>query len=548
MKRYISICVTLLLAGQLGWAQQPEGGEEDLPGQNITVVSEIKPILADARKIGLNPELPAVNDQPIKVEYDVPTRMLKVPYVAPEVRPLATRPDKVEQLKNVYAKVGFGNYLTPYLDLYVNSGRSSKYDNRDNETNLAARVNYISSNGPLPDQQFSDLRTKLMGDFFINNFALHAFGGYDRHAIRFYGYNPEVDTLISAQDNGQTYNFMYGGLRFNNTEKTYYDLDYDGTFRVNYLTDRLNQNEINPVADFMIGKRYDDNLAKVRLGIDHTTFTSDTSRQNLTIISARPSYRVQNDNWFADLGVNVGADEDGFYVFPDVLFERELVDELVVFHAGFTGEVLKNNYRTLSDRNPFLNQNPLLRNSRELQVKAGVRGAPIRGGSYNAQVSYSNVNFLPLFVTDSVAVNRFNTVYDTSTNILNLHFEVGYSFGEKVRVLAAIDFFSYDLKNNAQAWHLPTIKSSLLLRYQITDKLQAEADIFLFNRMFALSPEGIENQLPGVADINLGASYQVNESFHVFLDVNNIAAANYQRYYNFPSLGLNAIGGIKMIF
>lgn len=545
--RFNMVTLLCLLMASAAWAQVEEE-DKGLPGQNITVVSEIKPILADAEKVPLVPSLPPIEPTSEEITYTIPTRMLKVPYEAPEVRPLATRADELPPLKNTYIKAGFGNYLTPYLDVYVNSGRGSLYNNRDNESNLGARIHYMSSNGPLPDQQFSRFKAGVLGDFFINNFALHTFGGYERDAIRFYGYDPETDTLIANQDNSQVYNFIYGGLRINNTEETYYDLTYDGKLQVNYLTDKLGQREINPFLDFTLGKQLDENHMKARLLVDHTTFSADTLKVHRTIVSLRPSYRLQKEGWFADLGLNVGADEKGFYLFPDVHFERELVGKWVVFHAAVTGEVQKNNYKTLSDRNPFLHDTPRLRNSRSLQVKAGIRGAPVRGGSYNIHVSYSNVNMLPLFLIDSVATNRFNTVYDSSTNILNFHIETGYTFGEKLRLLGAVDVFSYDLKNQLEAWHLPTIKSSIMARYQINDKIMVGGDIFIFNKMKAINTEGTVVQLPGVVDINLNATYRVNESFHVFLDVNNIAAANYLRYYQYPTLGLNAIGGLKMIF
>ncbi len=540
----------LLLCGLVSWSAAAQTEEGDLPGQNITVVSEIKPILAEARKQDFQPQLPEpeVSNEPIT--YDIPTRSLQIPFVSPDVRPLAMKPEEVEALGNVYAKVGFGNYSTPYLDLYVNSGRDKKYDNRDNLTNLGARVHYLSSQGALPDQQFSDLATKLFGQFYLGQqVRLDAFAGYNRNAVRFYGYDPVLDTLLAQADNQQNFNNFFGGVRFGNSDNTYFDIDYDGGFRIDYLTDRLGQTEINPLFDARMQKTFEnDNALGANVAIDHTTYNPDTVNINRTIISLRPYFRLQKGSWLAHLGINVGANERGFYVFPDVQFERELIGKAIVFQADFSGRVVTNNYRSLSQENPFLAQGIEINNSNEWGVRVGLRGSPTTGLSYAVQLATTNIRYLPLFTTDPAAINRFQVVYDSNATVFNFHAEAGYSFGERLRLLASMDLFNYDLSNVADAWHLPTIRSGIGLQVNASDRFSAQAQIFLLNGMPVLNRMQVIETLPGVADINLGASYRINESFYVFADINNIAAARYQRYYQYPSLGLNAIGGIKMIF
>jgi hypothetical protein len=541
-KQYLTI-LPLLFGASVILAQ---GGDDPLPGQTITVISEAKPILADADKVKLNPELPAIEATTPDLTYDVPDRKLALPFTPPDVKPLAMRADELPPLNNVYAKVGFGNYTTPYLDLFVNSGRGS---GRDNNMNLAAQAHWLSSNGPLPDQRFSDLRTKLLGSFFTEQTVFHALGGFDRTGRRFYGYDAEVDTLIAAMDNRQHFNHIFGGMRFNNTQRTYSDIDYDGGLVVHYVNDRFKQSELNPVFDLSVSKKADNgHRYGGALLVDYSTYRNDSATRNLLILGLKPSYRIQGDIWFADLGINIGTDERGFFVFPNVRFERELLDKAIVFHALFTGDVVKNNFRRITDENPFVNYNIALNNSREWGVTGGLRGAPATGFSYNVQVNWRQVRYLPLYLPDSIAINRFNVVYDTTASVVNVHTELGYSFAEKFRVMGSVDYYNYTLKHQFAPWHLPTLKLSAGIKYRPMDKLETRADVSVFNKMQSRKPDGTVTELPGVADINIGAAYHITPSFHIFIDANNLMAANYQRWYNYPSLGLNVIGGLKMIF
>jgi hypothetical protein len=338
-------------------------------------------------------------------------------------------------------------------------------------------------------------------------------------------------------------------LQVGNAQKTDYNIDYRGKLDFHFFNDRLGQQEINPIGSFMLSKRYrNDNQLRGTISLDYTSFNNDSTKRGTAILSLRPSYRLLQDIWFVDVGVNTGVDEGGFYIYPDVHFERELAGQYLIFYADLEGKSVKNNLRTLAGENPFLDIDVLHRNSREFGVRAGIRGVPFQNFSYNVSAAYTNVRHLPLFVNDTLLPNRFEVVYDTNATVLDLHLEAGYSFSEKVRVLLSTDFYSYSLRDQPKPWHLPTVKTGAGLAWQITDRLDTRVDVYFFNNVFARETDGTAISLPGTVDINLQASYRINDSFYIFANVFNIASTKHQRYYRYPSYGLNAIAGLKMIF
>lgn len=523
----------------------------DLPGQNIIVLSDIKPLLSEAKKVRFNPKLPPVETNTPDLIYSLPSRSLTLPYQVPDVKPLAKKAEKLPPLKNVYAKIGFGNYTTPYLDLYINSGRDNSKENASNNSNLGLRVGYISSKGSLPEQQFSDFKAKAFGTFYVDRAAIGVQIKYDRNVNYFYGYNPEVDTVIAKLGNQQIYNSISGGLSIKNAKKTANDINYDGHLIFNYLNDRFKQNEVNPVFDFGLSKTLDNghSIGGTVL-VDHNTFKNDTATQNSTILAVIPSYRIHNDDWLIDIGAYIGGDDEGLVIFPDIFFEKTLVEKIATFHASFKGKAVRNNYKSLSDENRFLDYNPQLHNSRELGISAGIKGNPAGNFNYNVQVTYNNVRFLPVFVNsmDSLHTHRFDVLYDTNASVLNPHLELEYGISEKLRLSAFVDIYSYTLNNLAKAWHLPAVKAGLSVNYKITDRITTHADFLAYGSRKALTPQGTEMTLKGVVDINLGGSYKINDSFHIFANINNIASSRFQKWYLYPTYGINALAGLKMIF
>jgi outer membrane receptor protein involved in Fe transport len=74
------------------------------------------------------------------------------------------------------------------------------------------------------------------------------------------------------------------------------------------------------------------------------------------------------------------------------------------------------------------------------------------------------------------------------------------------------------------------------------------ADIFGVNKSYALLPGDITEEIKGAVDLNISAMYVYSKYFNIFVNVNNIANYKYQRYYNYPSYGIQALAGLSFSF
>jgi hypothetical protein len=151
-------------------------------------------------------------------------------------------------------------------------------------------------------------------------------------------------------------------------------------------------------------------------------------------------------------------------------------------------------------------------------------------------------------VNDTLDTRRFQVNYD-DVKSFNFHGELSYQFAEQFRLTFGADYHSYyELKNERKAWHLPTFKWTVASSYNFRKKLLVSAEVFSFNKTFAKLAGDLETKVKGTVDANLSATYFYSKNFSVFANVNNVAAVQHNRWYNYPTYGFQVIGGLAFSF
>ena len=119
----------------------------------------------------------------------------------------------------------------------------------------------------------------------------------------------------------------------------------------------------------------------------------------------------------------------------------------------------------------------------------------------------------------------------------------------KVRSSLRFDFYNYKMATLAEAWHRPNFKAALNTTIFPVDKLTVTTDVYYLGGLMALNGETTEVfELDDIIDLNLGARYEINDRFGVFLQMNNLLGKEYERYLNYPSRGIQFLGGLSVTF
>lgn len=544
MSSYKRFAIVLLCLGALNASAQTT--TSDIDQEEITVVGNYKPHLADADKVNPGPSLPDFNTDSVgTLNYTVPVNFEPLPWTPASVRPVAIGKQQLTPLQNVFAKAGFGTQFSPLLELAYSSGRSDKF-------NYGLRGKYTSSNGALENQLFSHGSGDLFAKFFAGSVAVGARATLQNDVMHYYGYNEE-DTSFAREDVRQRYLVTGAHLELANSKINDFGVDWSLDGGAYFQTDANKFTELHPYLNGELSYILEsDDQIRVRLGFENLRY-SGLYDQNRTVVRFGPAYRFLRDDWYFNAGIELATDSNTVWFFPDLEFSRNLLGEELIFFIGWNMRLQTNSWRSLAAENPFLVDSLGFQNTRLEDRFFGVRG---KTGKFDYKVRLSNKvsNNFVFYVTDTVDTKRFQPVYTDDVKLLAAHLEVGYLQGDQWRLYAAGEFRNFtSTGDQARAWHEPNVIWNVGAQYKYNDKLSFTTAILGQSSTFAKLPvpdsEGAEEiELRGTADLNLGATYAYNKYFTLWVEANNIASIKHQRWYQYPSYGFQIKGGLQFSF
>jgi hypothetical protein len=284
-----------------------------------------------------------------------------------------------------------------------------------------------------------------------------------------------------------------------------------------------------------------------------------------TIISLKPSISTYSKNrkLKAKIGVDLTASlgpKNKVYLYPIAEVKYSLFNDILIPYAGVTGGLTQQSFKRITDENEFALSNVSLQNEHKAADGfVGIKGTLSKRIGFNVFASFSHVKNKALFVTDTLysGRNRFNVIYDTM-NITKLEGSIYYQLKEKVKIDVIGRYYSYNAKNNIFAWNLPQFQVILRGTYNLYDKfiLTVDADFEGGRRaqVFAPGKDVLEEngqyglKLGFLADANIGLEYRYNKRVSGFINLNNVAAQRYKRWYNYPTQGFQAMVGVTIRF
>ena len=156
-------------------------------------------------------------------------------------------------------------------------------------------------------------------------------------------------------------------------------------------------------------------------------------------------------------------------------------------------------------------------------------------------------------MTDSPAgqpinVTKFQAEYeDAITDFVNISAEIGYSNFENWKSNLKLDYNYYETVKFTKAYHRPAFTGRWGNTFTLTNKLVSSVDIYYISGIYAKDLELNQAvKLKDIIDVNAEFTYLFSKQFSAFVKLNNIVGQNYQRYYDYPQLGLNFVAGINV--
>lgn len=540
--------------------------------QDYTIVTEAKRTVPPVQKINERPQIVDTIIPIPKIEHQPLNRMAETGMQLESIKPAKLKVrDKLSQIYNSYAKAGIGNYISPLGEIYVNSTRS-----RANQWGIHGK--HFSSWGTIEDYAPSQLDRNSVDAYFKSFQRKGIFNSkvnFFNNGLHHYGFLE--DSTVLKDSIRQRFNSIGATIGWNSYKEDSAEILYDGALTYNYFndlrpewdtTDSRNARENYVGLDgalsyqhknecYRLGIRMDYN--NYRFGVDDTLATDYIFRNdNNFIFEMAPSVQTQHKNISARLGVGLVGDfarDNAFYIYPRAEASMNVLEGLLVPYLGIDGGLEQNTFRRLSQQNNFVISSLDLRNeSTSYDIYLGIKGSMSDHFTYHLKGSYQRIKDRALFVTDTVYSfgNRFNAVYDT-LQVASIQASGAYELSDQLNIEAIATYYNYQTQSEVLPWNLPEFEFTLRGKYNLYDKVIAQIEFNLLTGRKSFTPfagdEGLETidgvnyiNLGVLADANFNIEYRYNERFSVFLQMNNFAAQQYLRWYNYPVQQFQILG------
>lgn len=540
--------------------------EKDLGDKEYIIVKDYKPVLAESFKISDSPEADTTSATPSVLKYNITPKKIETNYEAGVIKAVKLKDEPISKLYKSIVKLGLGNYSTFYGELFANSLRSKT-------GSLGLHLKHFSGSPGLSgvgNANFSKNEAGVYGKYFFENSTFSGDVNYTRNVIHYYGFDTNdpwlnlINQRLGAADSikQRFSNFALNfGLQSNYLSKGH--LDYDFRFGFNSISDLYDVSESDFIVSALAGKLVDENYFS--LLASYNSFSKTDARfEKLTLFSnlnryifnLQPQVKIEKDNFHLMFGLGLGMDKNldtDVHLFPKAEISLPIAEHVLTAFAGVDGNIEKNNFKTITDENPFAASSVIPFNTiHKFIIKGGLKGNFSNTISFSANASFDQVKNMQLFYNDTTFANKFSIIYD-NVDVFNIHAELTYMNSEKLNISLHVDQYSYSPNLQVKAWHKPGSVVALVAKYNLREKIISDVSLFARGNQYA--PTKFANgfvteykKLNGYVDANLGLEYRYSKILSLYLHLNNLGFTRYYNWYQYPSERFNLLGGLTYAF
>lgn len=558
--------------------------------QEVEVTKAYQPTVSEAVKINDVPSVKPEQTEPPVFNYSIFSKPVFSTF-SPTPVPAAKMVGNQSVDSNIgLLRLGAGNYLTPYGELFINS-------KPDKNSNFGMHFKHLSSNGKLKlinndkvKAHESENFASVFGKKYYRNSTLSGSLSFDRNAFNYYGYHGEILTdeqkemIIPAFDDKQYFSKGIADIGIKSEIISQYLFNYDFGIKMQYLKSKTGQTESNALFKANMNKKFGDilgtiNSSAVYISTDsiwNNTSNKFGSKQQI-FININPSIGLTSDIAGIRAGLNstMFFDDDAdakLLIWPNVKANWSAIPEYLTIFASADGFLKQNSYSEITAENKYVDPfHDIKSSNNKLVLSGGLKGKFTRKTNFLAEASYSMIDDQHFYITTTSNYfvnltsnlrkynNTFSWMYD-DVNALKLTGELLHSVSEKFSLHLKGNYYSYKTENIEKAWNMPNYDFTVSTVFNPEGPLKFTADIFLIGERTALisdynlSLSSLSGntlhkvELDRIIDLNAGIDYKFSEKLSFFGKLNNFGFQKYEQWLGYTSKGVNGLIGLSYSF
>ncbi|MFZ4059323.1 MAG: hypothetical protein ACOYKE_14365, partial [Ferruginibacter sp.] len=170
--------------------------------------------------------------------------------------------------------------------------------------------------------------------------------------------------------------------------------------------------------------------------------------------------------------------------------------------------------------------------------------------NFSAKAAFLSYDNMPIFINDTATdLKAFVVAYESKANNLRLHADMSFISQDKFTITGGLTFNGYTgFNQNGRAWGTIPLEMNASMRWWAFKQVLLKADFKSFTGGPYILKNNVDKSISGAADLSGGIEFAVTKKISAWVEVNNIFNNRYQRWFGYPVLGLNVLGGAILRF
>jgi hypothetical protein len=525
----------LVIVGLLALSSLNVFSQENEFGKNIMIESKYKTVLPKLKKLDYKPSIKdTVLVQP-SFDYFLKAKRVKSFYNLIENDYPKYKEKNLEEITGSYLRLGAGNYMS-FLGEFA-------YNNpTDEEYNWGMHINSFSTAGTVDKREIGFIeQTALV--YLMKLEEEKSYGvsiSYDRNLLHLYN-------LADLSNNPKDRRSEFVGNIFYNNELGNgfsYATNLEYTNFVDTKTD-----VIENLIDIDVNVKIDlgENELLFNIGLDYLKSGTDSdysSDFDFTSFTLEPHYKTSLWKFKFDIGFGMSqylGDNSKFYLYPKTNIYVDLFGKSLGLYAKVDGGVSDNNYLKSYKKNPYAIVGESMQTFDKLTFGGGLKGRIDDLFWYNIGAEYSDVDnymYYGLDINNTCLVQKYADI-----KLFSFNAEVGVNIDEDLMILSTLKTYSFNVQKfynkDKEILNVPSFEAFIHVKYKLSNELSINSDWYLLGDRETSS---LESKVL-IFDMNASAEYRFSKYIQVFASVNNIFDQNYQRWEQYPVMGISVLAG-----
>jgi len=521
---------------------------DTVPEKVVNILSAFKPQLKNAAKISFTSAIAQNDTSTINVKFEVPSQNLSFLYQPVALVPRSYKSYPTEVLRNLATfKVGYGNYDHQLID--VNTTLIGK-DATINTVNLQ----YQSTQGLLHLQSSKDFVLSYLTDVSINeNNHIQSQLFYQKNQRYRYGLVDDATTLPNSNFD-QAFSHVGGSFKWvNSNEKNLLSL-LNPILKVEYFTGSEKANNTwfeiyNPLS-----LKFDNHLTfNFNFSYNYNQFQLNSGNKiNNAILRMDPSIEIVKWASAIQLGISPTI-ANGEYTFtPALHFSKKLKDTTITLLAGWNTILSNNQYSLLAMDNPWIKAPTDMKITTQEKKNITFQFNTSKYLQYGLGIALNDYRNLPLFnrvLNDAQTGLKYQSIFEYRAITVELEGNLRYQFSDKLLMQNNFKYIQFNaIKVNDKAWGILPMELNSTFTWSPNKKWSFDGGLDYWSGAAFTNDNRLPYDLKNTLILNAGFTYQFTPLWKAWARGENLLDKPYQRWADYPSLGLQLMAGVVYSF